>query len=78
MDGKNFSLPGIRWFIEAKFDGILGMGFGSVSVAQVPTVFENMISQKKLEPVFSFYLPRDASSAGVGPEITLGGIDHSR
>jgi len=57
-----------------KFDGILGMGFTSISVGGVPTVFENAIKQSAVDmPVFSFYL----GDNGPG-ELTFGGYDASK
>ena len=50
--------PGIA-FIAAKFDGILGMAFPSISVNHIPTVFGNMIVQNLVtNPVFGFWLDR--------------------
>ena len=50
--------PGIT-FIAAKFDGILGMGWPSIAVNNIPTVFENMVAQGLVQsPVFGFYLSR--------------------
>jgi len=72
--GEATKEPGVA-FVAAKFDGLLGMGFKNISVDQVPTPFDNMISTKKVtEPVFAFYLSRD-SNADVGGVLTLGGID---
>lgn len=60
-------------FAAGKFDGLLGLGFKSISQYQIPTPFENMISQKLIdEPVFAFYLQKDASQTG---ELTFGGVD---
>jgi len=66
--------PGIS-FIAAKFDGILGMGWPSISVNHIPTVFEDMVSQGLVpSPVFGFYLSRNENST-VGGELLLGGTD---
>jgi len=63
-------------FAAGKFDGIMGLGFKSISVDQIPTPFEQMISQKLIsQPVFAFYLQQDANQAG---ELTFGGVDSSK
>lgn len=57
-----------------KFDGILGLGFTSISIDHTPTVFENAIKQNVVDqPVFSFYLGDNAPG-----ELTFGGYDTSK
>lgn len=57
-----------------KFDGILGLGFTSISVNGTTTVFENAIAQGIVdEPVFSFYLGDNKPG-----ELTFGGYDESK
>lgn len=57
-----------------KFDGILGLGFTTISVGGAPTVFENAIKQNKVDqPIFSFYL----GDNGPG-ELTFGGYDSAK
>mmetsp|Transcript_1556 Transcript_1556/g.3150 ORF Transcript_1556/g.3150 Transcript_1556/m.3150 type:complete len:407 (+) Transcript_1556:110-1330(+) len=57
-----------------KFDGILGLGFTSISIDGATTVFENALKQNKLDqPIFSFYLGDNAPG-----ELTFGGYDSSK
>ena len=57
-----------------KFDGILGLGFSSISIDGATTVFENAINEGQVdEPVFAFYLGDNSDG-----ELTFGGIDHSK
>lgn len=65
-------------FALSKFDGILGMGFQSISVRGLPPVFVNLVRQGVITlPVFAFWL-RKGSSSNYGGELHLGGIDSSR
>ncbi|XP_071811391.1 lysosomal aspartic protease-like isoform X2 [Apostichopus japonicus] len=62
-------------FVIAKFDGILGMGFPEIAELGVTPVFNNMIIQQLVDqPVFSFYLDRNANDTH-GGEMVLGGSD---
>lgn len=63
--------PGLA-FAFGRFDGILGLGYDTISVNHIPPPFYNMIDQGKLdEPVFAFYL----GSTEQESEAVFGGID---
>jgi len=71
--GEAASLSGVS-FLAAKFDGILGMGFRSISVSHVITVFEALYEQQQIsEAAFSFYLSKTAGSET--SRLVLGGIN---
>lgn len=58
-----------------RFDGILGLGYDTISVNHITPPFYNMINQGLLdEPVFSFRL---GSSEDDGGEAIFGGVDTS-
>lgn len=60
-------------FSYARFDGILGLAYDTISVNQVPPPFYEMINQKLVDkPVFSF---RIGDSELDGGEAIFGGID---
>merc|ERR1711871_243878 len=66
--------PGVS-FIVAKFDGLLGMGWPSISVDGAIPPFTNMVNQNLVaKPLFSVFLSKDPWSS-VGGEFLLGGID---
>ncbi|XP_032872413.1 cathepsin E-like [Amblyraja radiata] len=75
--GLSLTEPG-GFFNSVKFDGILGMGYQSLSAEGATTVLHNMISQQVIsEPLFSVYLTRSAVDGESGSEIIFGGVDPS-
>jgi cathepsin D len=75
--GEATNEPGIV-FVVAKFDGILGMAYVSISVDNVTPVWYNIISQGLVsQQVFSFWLSQDSTETP-GGELTLGGVDSTR
>lgn len=61
-------------FDAAKFDGILGMAWQTISVDNVTPVFQNLFSQGLVSAnSFAFYLTRNVGQAG--STLTLGGYN---
>lgn len=60
-------------FLMSKFDGILGMGWKSISVKGYDTIFDKIQQQLLCDPSFSFYLTDKPGSAG--SELIFGGVD---
>jgi len=67
--------PGLA-FLLAKFDGIMGLAFDSISVDQITPPFYNMMTQQGLldQNLFSFWLNRTANGEP-GGEIVFGGMN---
>ncbi|KAF2402343.1 cellular aspartic protease [Trichodelitschia bisporula] len=67
------SEPGLA-FAFGRFDGILGLGYDSISVNKIPPPFYKMVDQGLLdEPVFAFYL--SDTNNGDDSEAIFGGIN---
>jgi len=63
--------PGLT-FAFGRFDGILGLGYDTISVNRIVPPFYNMVDQGLLdEPVFAFYLGNEDSQS----EAVFGGVD---
>jgi saccharopepsin len=68
------SEPGLA-FAFGRFDGILGLGYDTISVNRITPPFYNMINQGLLDSsVFGFYLG-DADKGGDDSEAIFGGIN---
>jgi saccharopepsin len=68
------SEPGLA-FAFGRFDGILGLGYDSISVNRITPPFYNMLNQGLLDsPVFAFYLG-DADDSGDESEAIFGGVN---
>jgi len=72
--GESVKEPGIT-FALGRFDGILGLGYDTISVKGVVPPFYNLVNQDLLdEKLFSFWLNK-ADAGGEGGEMVLGGVD---
>jgi len=59
-----------------KFDGILGMAFQRISVNNIPTVFDGLVSQGQVkENMFAFHLGKEDGQEG---ELFLGGYNPAK
>ena len=66
--------PGLA-FAFGRFDGIMGLGYDTISVNKIVPPFYNMINQGLIdEPVVSFFLS-DTNNAGDESEAMFGGIN---
>lgn len=69
--------PGLA-FAFGRFDGILGLGYDTISVNKIVPPFYNMVNQGLLdEPVFAFYLA-DSAEGDDASEVTFGGVNKDR
>ncbi|KAM7053541.1 cathepsin E [Molossus nigricans] len=74
--GESVTEPG-QTFVNAEFDGILGLGYPSLAVGGVTPVFDNMMAQNLVDvPMFSVYMSSDPEG-GSESELIFGGYDHS-
>ncbi|KAM4701311.1 cathepsin E [Discoglossus pictus] len=75
--GESVSEPGST-FVDAAFDGILGLAYPSLAVGGATPVFDNMMQQNLVEmPMFGVYMNRNDESS-VGGELVFGGFDTTR
>lgn len=69
------SEPGLA-FAFGRFDGILGLGYDTISVNHIVPPFYKMLDEKLIdEPVFAFYLGNTENEDGGDSEAVFGGVD---
>lgn len=69
------SEPGLA-FAFGRFDGIMGLGYDTISVNKIVPPFYSMVDQGLLdEPVVSFYLSDTNNGDGDESEAMFGGIN---
>uniref|UniRef100_A0A803V916 cathepsin E n=1 Tax=Ficedula albicollis TaxID=59894 RepID=A0A803V916_FICAL len=74
---ESVSEPG-KAFLDAEFDGILGLAYPSLAVDGVTPFFDNLMAQDLVElPIFSVYMSSNPE-APQGGELLFGGFDSSR
>lgn len=67
--------PGFT-FALARFDGILGMGYDTISVKHTVPPFYQIVNNDLVDdPVFSFWLNSASEGDNEGGELVLGGTD---
>lgn len=72
--GESVEEPGIT-FVMARFDGIMGLGYDTISVQRATPPFYNMVNQGLVdESLFSVWLG-DVNKSEEGGEIVFGGMD---
>ena len=59
-------------FIDEPTDGLIGMGFSSISFSKKPTFFENLIQSRTIaKPEFSLHLARNRDGSEVGLNVLV-------
>ena len=70
--------PGLT-FAFARFDGIMGLAYDTISVNHIVPPVYNMVNDGQLdENLFAFHLGDTSEDESYGGEVTFGGIDKSR
>ncbi|XP_029104614.1 gastricsin-like [Scleropages formosus] len=73
--GLSTNEPG-QTFLQAQFDGILGLSYPSIAAGQATPVMDNMMQQGLLQDnLFAFYLSRNGQQ---GSEVAFGGVDSTK